>query len=272
MDFWTSAIRFSVRCFSSVPADGTPRASATVSIRRPTSDSPLAGSTTSSGMPASRIWSMASDGPVVVSARTIVGLRESTLSAETSWARVTTGSLEACSKVAVMSRATTCLPKPRVKTISLSDPVSGTIRSVESIVTSLPSAESTVTGSFGAGAPASGSTRSASAALLADADFGAESLPPPQPVRTRAKATAAVSAAAALPRAGRRRSAVATSGPAGPSVARGRSPARCALGTVLSFCGVLMRRAGGTCCWWGEVCRGGGDAGGVPARAGNTLG
>lgn len=202
MVFCTAAIRDSVRSFSSVPAAGTPSTSATVSIRRPTSSSPLAGSTTTSGMPASRIWSIASAGPVVVSARTTVGFSESTLSAETSWARVTTGSFSACSKVAVMSRATTCLPKPRVKTISLSDPVSGTIRSVEPIVTFLPSAESTVTGSFGAGAAASGSTRSASAELLAA--FGAEPSPPPHPVRSRARATAAVRAAPARPRTGRR--------------------------------------------------------------------
>ncbi len=216
MDFWTAAIRSSVRFFSSAPADGTPSASATVSIRRPTSASSLAGSTTSSGMPASRIWSIASLGPVVVSARTIVGFSESTLSADTSWARVTTGSFSACSKVAVMSRATTCRSKPRVKTISLRDPVSGTIRSVESIVTFVPSAESTVTGSFGAGAAASGSTRSASAEPLADAGFGAGSAPWPHPLSTSAKATAAVRAATALPRAGRRRAVRPASGPAGP--------------------------------------------------------
>ncbi len=172
-------------------------------------------------MPASRIWSIASLGPVVVSARTIVGFSESTLSADTSWARVTTGSFSACSKVAVMSRATTCRSKPRVKTISLRDPVSGTIRSVESIVTFVPSAESTVTGSFGAGAAASGSTRSASAEPLADAGFGAGSAPWPHPLSTSAKATAAVRAATALPRAGRRRAVRPASGPAGPPVARG---------------------------------------------------
>lgn len=156
-------MRDRVRDFSSVPDSGTPRAAATVSIRRPTSDSCLAGATTTSGMPASRIWSMASAGPVVVSASTTVGFSDSTLSAETSWARVTTGSFAACSKVAVMSRATTRLPRPRVKTISLSPPVSGTIRSVEATVTSAPSADFIVTGSCGRGAVASGSIRSAAA-------------------------------------------------------------------------------------------------------------
>ncbi len=114
-------------------------------------------------MPAARICSTASAGPVVVSARTRVGLRESTLSAETSCARVTTGSFLACSKVAVMSRATTWSPRPRVKTVSEREPVSGTIRSTLCTVTSWPSADRTVAGSLGAGRVAMGCTRSAAA-------------------------------------------------------------------------------------------------------------
>jgi hypothetical protein len=136
-------------------------------MRGPTSSRPFAGSTTRTGTPASRIWSIASSGPVVVSASTRSGLRDRTLSAETSWLRVTTGSFSACAKVAVMSRATTRSPSPSVKTISLRLPESGTIRSASLTVTFPPSDDRTVTGSWGTGVSASGSTRSAAASALA---------------------------------------------------------------------------------------------------------
>lgn len=133
-------------------------------------------------MPAARIWSTASAGPVVVSASTRSGLSESRLSAETSWFRVTTGSFAACWKVAVMSRATTRSPSPRVNTISLRLPESGTIRSARSTVTFLPSADGTVTGSLGVGVSARGSTRLAVVAAAAVFRAGAAAVEPPQAV------------------------------------------------------------------------------------------
>lgn len=90
-----------------------------------------------------------------------------------------------------------------MKTISLSDPVSGTSRSAEVTVTFVPSAESTVTGSRGAGTVASGSTRSARAAvadpeLFVVPPLSPSPLPPPapQPAVTRASASAEMSAPA----------------------------------------------------------------------------
>ncbi len=131
---------------------------------------------------------MASAGPVVDSAITRSGRSDSTLSAETSCPRVTTGSRAACSKVAVTSRATTREPSPRVNTISLRLPESGTSRSARSTVTFRPSAERTVTGRAGSGGPARGSTRSGAA----EAPFaGGEAVPSDEPwhavaVRVRA--------------------------------------------------------------------------------------
>lgn len=88
--------------------------------------------------------------------------------------RVTTGSFSACAKVAVMSRATTRSPSPSVNTISLRLPDSGTIRSASLTVTFLPSDERTVTGSWGTGVSASGSTRSAAVVLLPAGSLSAE--------------------------------------------------------------------------------------------------
>ncbi|MFJ9028581.1 hypothetical protein ACIRQP_08650 [Streptomyces sp. NPDC102274] len=76
-----------------------------------------------------------------------------------------------------------------MKTISLSEPVGGTIQSAEATVTFLPSAELTVTGSRGVGVAASGSTRSAAAVGGGFRFASAAFVPsPPQPVAVRARA------------------------------------------------------------------------------------
>ena len=106
---------------------------------------------TITGTPTSRICRSASGGPLCSSASTSVGCCDSTPSAVTSCAWVTSGRCCAWANVVEMSRATTRSPRPSANTTSLRLPHNGTTRLTSVTVTSRPSPEATVTGSVGAG-------------------------------------------------------------------------------------------------------------------------
>ena len=114
-------------------------------------------STKTTAMPASRSWSTTSTGPIEPSVITTVGRSARIASELTVWPLlVTTGRSIASGNVVEMSRPTTLSPNPRPNTVAAIEPEMsiGTIRSVDSTVTSVSpsrSWETTVAGSCCAG-------------------------------------------------------------------------------------------------------------------------
>lgn len=102
-----------VRAASASPCSGTPRASATCWMSTPALSTVRLGSTMTTGMPASRIWSRTSQGPRLVSVMMTVGLRSRIASAARSWPTgVTSGRSAISAKVLEVSRPTIWSPRP----------------------------------------------------------------------------------------------------------------------------------------------------------------
>ena len=194
-----------------------------VVIRAPMPSTRVAFSITTTGMPTLRMWSSASGGPVSGSASTRVGCSERTDSAETSWARVTSGRWAASAKVAEMSRATTLSPSPSAKTTSEMLPTRGTIRLTSSTVTRRPSADVTVTGRTGV----------ASAGVVTDPPEGsapgaAEPSPPHAPAKAATTTNAASRTSPDRVTTDRQPASIRDGGSAGRTRHRGqRRPPRC---------------------------------------------